>query len=40
MVANLFLLLVSCLAGLSLCELSLRIFYPKYQNVAEAQFQP
>ena len=38
MVANLILLLVSCLAGLSLCELSLRIFYPKYQNVAEAQF--
>ena len=37
MLANLFLLLVSCLAGLSLCELSLRIFYPKYRNVAEAQ---
>lgn len=38
MLANLFLLLVSCLAGLSLCELSLRIFYPKYRNMAEAQF--
>lgn len=38
MLANLFLILVSCLAGLSLCELSLRIFYPKYRNVAEAEF--
>ena len=36
MLANLFLLLVSCLAGLSLCELSLRIFYPKYRHLAEA----
>ena len=36
MLANLFLLLLSCLAGLSLCELSLRIFYPEYRHLAEA----
>ena len=34
---NLTLLLVSGLASLSLCELSLRLFYPKYQPLAEAQ---
>ena len=37
--ANLCLLLASCLAGLSLCELSLRLFYPKYRHQAEAQFR-
>lgn len=35
---NLFLLLVSCLAGLSLCEVSLRLFYSKYRHAAEVQF--
>ena len=35
---NLSLLLVSGLASLSLCELSLRLFYPKYQPLAEAPF--
>ena len=32
---NLGLLLVSCLAGLLLCEASLRLFYPKYVPLAE-----
>ena len=36
---NLCLLLVSCVAGLSLCEASLRLFYPKYRHVAEHQFR-
>ena len=35
---NLCLLLVSCVAGLALCEVSLRLFYPKYRHLAEAQF--
>lgn len=34
---NLSLLLVSGLASLSLCELSLRLFYPKYQPLAETR---
>ena len=36
--ANLGLVLVSCVAGLALCEVSLRLFYPKYRHLAEAQF--
>ena len=35
---NLSLLLGSCVAGLALCEVSLRLFYPKYRHLAEAQF--
>ncbi len=35
---NLGLLLVASVAGLALCEASLRLFYPKYRHVAEAQF--
>ena len=35
--ANLRLLLTSCLVGLSLCEVSLRLFYPKYRDLADAQ---
>lgn len=35
---NLSLLLGSGLVSLSLCELSLRLFYPKYQPLAETQF--
>ena len=38
MVVNLCLLLVSCVVGLALCELSLWLFYPKYRDLAEAQF--
>ena len=38
MTANLCLLLVSCLVSISLCEVSLRLFYPKYRHLAEAQF--
>ena len=38
MIANLCLLLVSCLVGLSLCEMSLRLFYPRYRPLAEAFF--
>ena len=38
MLANLCLLLVSCLVGVSLCEVSLRVFSPKYRHLAEAQF--
>ncbi len=37
--ANVCLLLVSCVAGLALCEVSLRLFYPKYRHFAEAQFR-
>ena len=36
--ANVCLLLGSCVAGLALCEVSLRLFYPKYRHLAEAQF--
>ena len=36
---NIGLLLTSCLIGLSLCEASLRLFYPKYRHLAEAQFR-
>ena len=35
---NLCLLLASCAAGLFLCELSLRLFYPKYRDLAENSF--
>ena len=35
--ANLCLLLVACVVGLALCEASLRLFYPKYRNVAETR---
>ena len=35
--ANLWLLLASCLVGLSLCEVSLRLLYPKYRGLANAQ---
>ena len=38
--ANLCLLLVSCLAGISLCEVSVRFFYPQYRHLAEAPFSP
>ena len=38
MCVNLGLPLVSCLVGLSRCEVSLRLFYPKYRDLAEAQF--
>ena len=37
--ADLCLLLVSCVAGLALCEVSLRFFYPKYRHFAEASFR-
>ena len=36
-VANLCVLFVSCLVGLSLCEVSLHLFYPKYRHLAEAR---
>ena len=36
---NLCLLLVSGMVGLALCEVSLRLFYPKYQHLTEARFQ-
>ena len=36
--ANLSLVLASCLAGLLLCEAGLRLFYPKYKHLAEAVF--
>ena len=36
---NLCLLLASCAVGLLLCELSLRLFYPKYRALAEAPFR-
>ena len=35
---NLCLLLASCTVGLALSEVSLRLCYPKYRHVAEAQF--
>ena len=35
---NLGLLLASCVVGLSLCEVSLRLFYPKYRHLAEVRF--
>lgn len=38
-VANLALLLASFLLGLLLCELTLRYVHPKYQGVAEAQYE-
>lgn len=37
-IANLSLLLASCLLLLLLCELFLRFFYPKYQHVAESHY--
>ena len=36
---NLCLVLASCAIGLSLCEVSLRLFYPIYRDLAEAQFE-
>ena len=36
--ANLALLLVSCLVGLLLCEVGLRLFHPKWRHLAEAAF--
>ena len=39
MLRTLCLLLVSCAIGLSLSEISLRLFYPKYRDLAEAQFE-
>lgn len=39
MLKNLCLLLVSCAIGLSLCEVSLRLFYPIYRDLADAQFE-
>ena len=36
--ANMALMLASCLAGLLLCELGLRLFHPKYEHLAEAAF--
>ena len=36
---NLCLLLVSCAVGLALCEVSLRLFYPKYRHLADPQFR-
>ena len=38
--ANICLLLASCAAGLFMCELSLRLFYPKYRDLAETPFHP
>ena len=35
---NLGLLLASCVVGLSLCEVSLRLFHPKYRHLAEVRF--
>ena len=37
--ANMCLVLMSCAVGLALCEVSLRLFYPKYRHLAEAQFR-
>ena len=34
---NLGVLFVSCLVGLSLCEVSLRLFYPKFRHLADPQ---
>ena len=39
MLKNLCLLLVSCVIGISLCEVSLRLFYPRYRDLAEAPFE-
>ena len=39
LVRNLYLLLVSCLVSLLLCEGSLRLFYPKYAPLAEARYR-
>ena len=39
MFANLCLVFVSCVVGLALCEVSLRLFYPKYRHLADAQFR-
>lgn len=39
MLKNLCLLLVSCVVGISLCEVSLRLFYPRYRDLAEAPFE-
>ena len=36
--ANVCLVVVSCVVGLALCEASLRLFYPKYRYLADAQF--
>ncbi len=36
---NLSLLLVAGVVGLTLCEASLRLFYPKYRHLAEGQFR-
>ena len=35
---NVCLLLMSCVVGLALCEVSLRLFYPKYRHLADARF--
>ena len=37
--ANLCLVFVSCVVGLALCEVSLRLFYPKYRHLADARFR-
>ena len=37
-ITNLSLLLASCLLTLLLCEIFLRIFYPKYQHVTESHY--
>ena len=39
LVRNLSLLLATCLVGLVLCEGSLRLFYPKYEPLAEARYR-
>ena len=39
MLGALCLLLLSCAIGLSLSEVSLRFFYPRYRDLAEAQFE-
>ena len=36
---NLCLLLVACVFGLTLCEVALRLFYPKYRHLADAGFR-
>ena len=36
--ANIALLLASCLVGLLLCEAGLRLFHPQYRHLAEAAF--
>ena len=38
-IVNLCLLLASCAVGLSLCELSLRLFYPKYRALVDSPFR-